>query len=106
MELELLVGAIMLVALEGGTTLEGDTKSLSKSDFILSSVAWRRAPSSFIASRMVLIVFTSCALGLKRQLKLELFLGAIVVVAQEVEGSICLDFNFGALDAEIGRAHV
>ena len=44
-------------------------------------------------------MFTSCALGLKRQLKLELFVGAIVVVAREVEGSICLDFNFGALDA-------
>ena len=48
---------------------------------------------------MVLIVFSSCALGLKRQLKLELFVGAIVVVAREVEGFICWDFNFGALDA-------
>ena len=48
---------------------------------------------------MVLIVFSSCALGLKRQLELELFVGAIVVVAREVEGSICWDFNFGALDA-------
>ena len=30
---------------------------------------------------------------------LDLLVGAIVVVAREVEGSICLDFNFGALDA-------
>ena len=55
--------------------------------------------SSIIVVRISIIVFMSCALGLKRQLKLELFVGAIVVVAQEVEGSICLDFNFGALDA-------
>ena len=48
---------------------------------------------------MVLIVSSSCALGLKRQLELELFVGAIVVVAREVEGFICWDFHFGALDA-------
>jgi hypothetical protein len=30
---------------------------------------------------------------------LDLLVGAILVVAREVEGSMCLDFNFGALDA-------
>ena len=44
-------------------------------------------------------MFMSCALVLKRLLELELFVGAIVVVAREVEDSICWDFNFGALDA-------
>ena len=48
---------------------------------------------------MVLIVFSSCALFLLHRLELELFVGAIVVVAREAEGSKCWDFNFGALDA-------
>ena len=48
---------------------------------------------------MVLIMFSSCALFLWHRLELELFVGANVVVARVVEGSICWDFNFGALDA-------
>ena len=41
----------------------------------------------------------SCAPSLRGLLVLNLLVGAIVVVAREVEGSLCLDFNFGALDA-------